>query len=271
MTNTPVAREGPSPADRDYSISVLDCAAQILVSFLEPQAAEQSLHTVATRLDLNKSRAFRILATLERHGLVEHDQQSQHYRLGLKLLALGEGVRRNLNLLDAARPVLDRLARQTGETIYLGVVDGLEVVCVDKRESSYPIRLYAEVGRRAPLHAGGVPKVLLAYLHEHDPAILDRLPPADDIAAVVDLDALGEQLVGIRADGYAVVHDDLDWGSCSIAAPIRDHQGEVIAALSVAGPGERFTLDRRTHFVSLVREAGEQISAALGHHPAADA
>jgi IclR family KDG regulon transcriptional repressor len=249
-----------------YRISVLEVAIQILETFLDGGADDQSLHTVTTRLGINKSRAFRILSTLQQHGLVEQDQETRDYRLGLKLIEFGERVRKRLDILHVAQPALDDLARETGETVFLGIAEGLEAVCIDKRESVHPIRLYAEVGRRAPLHAGGVPKVLLAYLVEHDARLLDQLPlRAMTPATITDRDALARNLAEIRAQGYVVTHDDLDWGASSIAAPIRAHGGRVIAAVSIAGPDERFRQDHEQRLVACVRAAASRISCGLGY------
>lgn len=257
-------------APRDYNIQALDTALQVLEVFLQPGHGALSLAEISQQLGLNKSRVFRILATLEQRGFVEQDRETHVYRLGLKLLALGAAVQRRLDLTRLARHWLDDLAAATGEAVFLGVLDGLEAVCVDSRESKHPIRLYAEVGRRTPLHVGGFPKVLLAYLVETDPTVLDRLDLTPITPATLTTPhALAVELAGIRRDGYVVASNDLDWGACSIAAPICDHTGAVVAALSVAGPVERFTPDRITAYLDHVRQAAAGISAQLGYPPLA--
>lgn len=253
-------------ATRDYNISALHSALQVLESFLQTNTAEQSLTEISQRLGLNKSRVFRILATLEQHGFVEQSETSRGYRLGLRLLAYGNAVQHKLSVVTAASPIMDDLAQVTGETVFLGVPDGFECIVVDKRESKHPIRLFGEVGRRAPLHVGGVPKMLLAYMAEEDPSLLHRLPLSKITSATVtDVKALAARLTDIRTDGYVVTSDDLDWGAHSIAAPIRNHAGRVVAALSVAGPSERFTPERIEKYISLVRYATDQISRRLGY------
>ncbi|MCW5852688.1 MAG: IclR family transcriptional regulator [Anaerolineae bacterium] len=264
----PMSKAGPTmtATPRDYNISVLDSALRILQTFLMPGRTEQSLSDISQALSLNKSRTFRILATLEQHGFVEQDHRTRNYRLGLRLLELGGAVHRRLDLVQVARPILDELAEASGEAIFLGVPDGLEAVCVDKRESRHPIRLYGEVGRRSSLHVGGVPKVLLAYMVEEDPCVLERIAlPKITPASVTDRTELAQLLASIRQDGYVVTLDDLDWGAHSVAAPVRDHTGRVVAAVSIAGPSERFTLDRVTQYVALIQRAGEELSARLGY------
>lgn len=255
-----------SDARPDYNISALDSALLVLESFIDTRKTGQSLSEVVQAVGLNKSRVFRILATLQQHGYVEQDPDTRDYRLGLKLLELGGVVQRRLDVVSAARPALDRLAHATGETVFLGVVDGLETLCVDKRESQQSIRLHAEVGGRSPLHVGGVPKVLLAYLVEDDPAILQRLDLVSITpATITDVTELARLLAGIRRDGYVVTQGDLDWGAASIAAPIRDHNGKVVAAVSCAGPVARFTPERVERYVALVVEAAADVSRRLGY------
>ncbi len=257
---------------RDYNISVLDSALQVLETFLGQGRGEQNLTEISQRLGLNKSRTFRILATLERHGFVEHDPATKTYRLGLRLLELGSAVQRRLSIIPAARPVMDELALATGEAVFLGIVDGDQCLVIDKRESQHPIRLYGEVGRRSPLHVGGVPKTLLAYLVEEQPDLLERLPlPQITPATVTDRDRLRAILAQIRADGYVVTLDDLDQGAHSVAAPIRDHSSRVVAGLSVAGPSDRFTADRVERYTLLVRRAAADISQRLGFPPLLEA
>ncbi len=250
---------------RDYSISVLDYGLRALEVLLIAEGHGLGLSDLAERLGVNKSRAFRILATLEQQGFVVQDEQTKSYRLGLKLLHFGEAVRRGLHLPQVAAPVLDQLAETTGETVFLGVLDGLEAVCVDKRESRHPVRLYAEIGRRAPLHAGGVPRVLLAYRALAQPEILEQLTLTPITSAtLVNRDVLAAELARIREQGYAVSIDDLDMGVTSVAAPIRDHLGNLAAAVSVAGPNDRLPPEAIPDLAALVRAAADQISRGLG-------
>ncbi len=250
---------------RDYSISVLDCALRALEELLVADGQGLGLSAIAARLGLNKSRAFRILATLEQQGFVIQDTETKNYRLGLKLLQFGEAVRQSLRLPEVAAPLLDQLAAATGETVFLGVIDGSEAVCIAKRESKHPVRLYAEIGRRAPLHAGGVPRVLLAYRVLEQPQLLDNLPLTPITSATqTDRARLAEELAQIRAQGFGVAINDLDMGVTSVAAPIRNHQSRVVAAVSVAGPNDRLPADQLPALAALVRTTAAQISQGLG-------
>ena len=257
-------------ATRDYTIQALHHALTVLETFLEPEKGVQGISEISEALGLNKSRVFRILNTLEQHHFVQRNPETKQYRLGVALMVFGETARQRLEVVQVATPVLDALAEQSGETVHLGVLDGDESVCVARRVSAHSVRLYAEVGRRAPLHVGGVPKVLLAYLPAGERRrILGRGPlPLMTPETVVDPDVLEQGLAQIRRNGYNVSVGDLDPAVHSIAAPIRDHAGRVVAAVSVAGPSHRFPAAKVETTIQLVCRAAAEISRLLGYIPA---
>lgn len=250
----------------DYTIAILEDAIHVLELLLETDTP-LTLADLTKRSDYSKNKVFRILHTLEKYNYVRRDDGE--YRLGLRLFDYGLQIQREMSLLEASRPIMDWLVEETRESIFLGVLDGNEVLCVDARESPRSIRLYADVGRRAPVYTGGVPKVLLAFMSdEARNALLDdiELRPITPYS-IVDRDELDAVLASTRDRGYLVAADDLDEGAHSIAAPIFDHSGSVTAAISIAGPSHRFTGETVQRYVELVQEGAQQISRALGHTP----
>lgn len=248
-----------------YTIAVVEDTIHVLETLLDG-VERPTLAQVTQITGLSKNKTFRILSTLEKHRLVERDEAGV-YRLGVRFLDFGERVREEMDLLEASRRVMDWLVTETRESVFLGILDGDEALCVDMRESPQSIRLYAEVGRRAPLFAGGVPKVLLAFTPEDERnALLDQIE-IEPITphTITDRQELAKLLKQIRDQGYVVTSDDLDEGAHSIAAPILDHRGRVVAAVSVAGPSNRFTNDRIERYVALVRDGAAQISRNLGY------
>lgn len=251
----------------DYTIAILEDAISIL-EFLLDGDEPLSLAALTRKSEFSKNKVFRILYTLEKHQYVARTETGA-YRLGLRFFDFGLQVQREMSLLEASQPIMDWLVEETRESIFLGVVDGSEVLCVDARESPRSIRLYAEVGRRAPVYTGGVPKVLLAFLpQDARTALLDEVEfrPITPYT-IIDRNVLEEVLADVRRQGYIVAADDLDEGAHSIAAPIRDHTGKVVAGISIAGPSHRFTDEHIKRYVALVLEAAERISRALGHNP----
>ena len=253
----------------DYSIAVIEDAIQVLDTCLHADEPI-SLADITRETGLVKNKAFRILSTLEKHHLVERNG-SGAYHLGVRFLSFGERVRGQMDLVQASQGVMDLLAAETEESIFLGVVDGCEALCVEARESQRSIRLFARVGRRSPLYVGGVPKVLLAYLPDDErQVVLDETTfEAFTSHTIRDRQELEKLLEQIREQRYIVTADDLDLGAHSIAAPIWNYEGRVVAALSIAGPSARFSADVIRRYVALVREGASDISAKLGYQVSA--
>lgn len=252
----------------DYTVAVLEDAIQLL-ELLSDNPEGLSLAQITDSSGFVKNKVFRILYTLDKHQMVERDEQGRYY-LGYRLLEFGQHIQNQSLLLEASRPVMDWLVVETRESIFLGVISGTDALCIDARESPRSIRLFAQVGRRAPLHSGGVPKVLFAFLPaDEQTALLDKFFEHETLIGVdqdtlTDRPTLEKRLKQIRKQGYAIVVDELDKGAHSIAAPIRNHLGQVIAALSIAGPSSRFDPETIERYIQLVCEATGQISCALG-------
>lgn len=247
----------------DYTVAVLEDAIHIL-RVVRDHPEGLTLAQITGRTGMVKNKIFRILYTFEKQNMVRRDARGL-YHLGADLLDFGQQVQSQTILLEVSRAVMDRLVVETGESIFLGVVNGCDALCIAMRESSHSIRLFAQVGRRAPLHSGGVPKVLFAFLPEAERArMLDTLigKGAD---AQAERAALTRRLDQIRREGYAIVEDELDVGAHSVAAPIHNHRGQVVAAISIAGPTHRFPPERVRQYVDLILEAAQEISRAMGY------
>jgi DNA-binding IclR family transcriptional regulator len=220
---------------------------------------------VAERAKLPKSTAARLLASLTREDAVEQQPGSTRYRLGPRLLSLAAGLRPTRGLIATAHPFLVELALRTGEAAGLSVPDGSTIHYIDQVESPNPVQVRDWTGTRIPLHAVSSGQVVLAnlsptelerYLHVR----LERFTPR----TLVDAEALRDRLHEVRRDGYAWAREEYAEGIVSIAAPIADAVGEVVAAVHVHGPAYRFPPADETHGLELaVVEAAARISARL--------
>ncbi len=245
----------------DYTIAVLEDSLHVLE--VVHQGHGLTLAQITESSGFVKNKVFRILFTLEKHHYIERDNLGL-YNIGARLLTFHNGRNHHQALLDASQDVMDWLVQETSESIFLGVVDGTDALCIAARESPQSIRLFAEVGRRVELYLGGVPKTLLAHLpYAKQQSFITRI--TNEIDPDVDLNQLNQTLRRIVEQGYTVVVDELDEGAHSIASPIRDHTGKVIGGMSIAGPSMRFTDEKVDHFIHLITEATESISAQLGY------
>jgi DNA-binding IclR family transcriptional regulator len=242
----------------DRAVSVLEILAQ---------RGEAGVSEVAADIGVHKSTAFRLLAALEDRELVEQTQERGKYRLGFGILRLASAVPGRLDVTQQARPVCEQLAAQLGETVNIAVRRSHFVVNIDQARGPSAVATHNWIGELTPLHATSSGKVLLAYMTADErrevlaSSGLTRLTP-HTITSARELEAQAE---AAARDGYASSVEELEEGLNAIAAPVRDHTGEVIAALSVSGPVYRFT-ERRLHEVAPdVIAAAAAISHRMGH------
>ncbi|HCB06433.1 MAG TPA: IclR family transcriptional regulator [Nocardioides bacterium] len=251
----------------DGGLSSVGNAARLLKAFLSRER-EIGVSELSRRLGLGKSTVHRLLTTLVQEGLVEKTD-SGGYRLGLTMFELGQVVQSHMDLHGAVGPVLAALREETHEGCQVGVLDGHEVVYIDRLESSQTLRLFNETGRRVPVHTTSSGKVLLAHLADDD---LDRVldvAPLNQMTpkSITDPAALRTELSRIRARGWSEAVEEREIGVASIAAPVRDASGRVVAAISIGAPAARMGAQQRRRLAEVVVEAGEAASRRLGWSP----
>lgn len=252
----------------DATLSTVRNAARLLKAFL-PREEELGVSELSRRLGLGKSSVHRLLATLLGEGLVEQDPRTGQYRLGIVMFELGEAVRVHMDLHVAAGPALALLREQTGESTQVGVLHGNDVVFVDRLESSHAFRLFSEASRRAPLYCSSSGKVLMAFRPDRErEAYLAgaELKPLTR-HTITDIGRLRDELASVRLRGWAESVNERQIGVASVAAPIRDLTGEVVAAVSVGAPLSRFRGMPRRRLARAVVAAGEAASRRLGWSP----
>jgi IclR family acetate operon transcriptional repressor len=256
-----------TPIDANAVRSV-DRAAALLLALGESQG-QAGVTDLARRLGLHKSTASRLLATLQRRGLVEQDEESGKYRLGLVVIRLAGRAEQTLDLRSISMPELDRLARATRETTGVGVLSGDQMVTVAQADGPNLVAMGDWTGRSAPLHAVAAGKVLLASLPEREILRLVRrgLDRCTE-RTITELEPLLEDLARVRRRGFATAFGEFDPALNAIAAPIHDARGQVIAALDVWGPAFRVTPARVPELAQAAREAAAAVSVRLGGTPA---
>ena len=239
-------------------------AISLLNAFTDTQP-EWGLNDLAQALGLNKTTAYRLLSALVIEGMVTRDENSGGYRLGPGAIVLGGRALRTNNLNIVSHAELDKLAEVTGETVTLEILVECDVLIIDQVQGSHMLGAAQDMFARWPAHATSTGKVLLAYLpvilcEELLSAPLERYTEN----TITDLSELQEELTRIRAQGYGTVHEELELGFVACAAPIFNHNGRAIAAISVGGPNVRFQSERMLELVAVVLKAAERISQKIG-------
>ncbi len=224
------------------------------------------LQDISIHLDLAKSTTHRILNTLESHHFVVKDEDSKKYSLGLGFVDLGLDVLENMDIREAARPILDDLNDKTEETIHLALFTDDQVVYMDKRESRHVIRMYSVIGKVAPIHCTGVGKAALAF---QDSETIERVMKATELQkftenTITDRNQFAQELEEIRRRGYAIDREEHENHILCIAAPIRNHYSKVIASLSITTFLHRMDIEYLLQYKDLLLEKCFEISQNLG-------
>ena len=251
-----MARTG-SPATR--LVAAVERAAAILDVLAE--AGELGTNEVARRTELNASTASRQLATLVAAGLVTHVQESGRYRLGPKLMELGNAALAQLDVRELARPQLRLLATETGETATLSVPGEPDAITVDFVQSAASVQSVARLGRPSVAHATATGKVALAFGEV-------ELPPgrlhAYTRRTITDRDTLAAETATARERGYAVALGEREDDLNAMAAPVLGGRGELVAVIGVQGPASRFTAAAVSRARTPLLERAATVSRALG-------
>jgi len=254
--------------DRDLldgnAVRSVDRAAALLLALGECPG-EAGVTELARRLGLHKSTASRLLATLQRRGLVEQDEETGKYRLGLAVIRLAERAERTLDLRGIAMPELERLARATRETVTLGILEGGAYLTVAQADGPNMVACPDWTGRTTPLHCIASGKVLLAAMAERDVMRIARpTMAARTERTITGLEELLGELARVRRRGFATAFSEWIEGTNAVAVPVVDARGRVVASIGVWGPAFRVTPARVAELVTSARAAAAAVTARLG-------
>ncbi|HHX77536.1 MAG TPA: IclR family transcriptional regulator [Firmicutes bacterium] len=238
-----------------------------LLNLLAKEETAMRLSAISKETGLNISTVHRLLNTLIVYGFVEQEPQTGRYRLGIKCFEIGNKALYTLDIRSIAKPYLKRMVEKSNETANLVILVEGEVVYIDQVETHNIIKMFARPGTRGPSYCTGVGKVLLASLSEHE---INRLAKGFNFykytdKTITDIDNLKKELAKIKEQGYSLDLGELEDDVRCVAAPIIDHEGKTIAAISLSGPYSRmpdkYLLEE---LVPLVKDTAGDISSHLG-------
>jgi IclR family acetate operon transcriptional repressor len=248
--------EGRTLASVDRALALLDALAEI------PSGAR--VGELAQLTEINPSTVSRLLGTLMARGFVERDDETGRYRLGLRFVAYGDAVLAGLDVRRIARPHLETLVAETGETATLSVPGETQPFTIDFVPSPSNVSSRAELGRPSVTHATVTGKLLLAY----GPLPLDRLGPEPyerfTPRTLTTRGEVAEEVARVRADGVAYGREEREPGLNAVGTPILDRERMLVAMFSIQGPAARLNVRRMSGLASLLRDAASAVGAALG-------
>ena len=254
------AAKGMAPPQ--YPIESVDNALRVLLLFEEQ--AQIRLTEASAYLDVASSTAHRLMAMLQYRGFVRQNPATRAYEPGPALSSIARGVMGRLDVRVSARPLLERLHREFGETVHLGLLEGQNVNFIDMIEGTRAVRVGSRVGRSLPAHVTSTGKAMLSRL---DTETLHALYPQEELEAVTEKSLtkrwqLEEELERVRKRGYATSDEESEEGVVSVAVPVSGMSG-VLCAVNVSVPKHRMTKTLRREIAASLVRTGEELNGLL--------
>ncbi len=259
------AGSGSAPGGPSASVQSVERAVRVLEILAE--RGETGVGQIARDLGVHPSTASRLMGALLVHDLVEQPDRRGKYRLGVGLLRLAGATAGQLDLTTQAQPVCDALAAELDVTTNVAIASGGVAINVCQAQPSRAVATQNWVGQRTVLHATSSGKVLLAYMPEEELAEhLDGTLTGFTPHTLTSPDALREQLRQVRETGCATAREEYEDGLNAVAAPVRAHDGTVVAAISASGPAYHLSVDQFPQVCEAVTRAAAEVSRRMGYH-----
>ena len=233
-----------------------------LVELLVSSEEDMGIREIAERTEIPKSTVQRMLASLQKRHWVVQDSKTHNYRMGFRLLMLADMWRLRQELNRQSKTVLENLSLRTNQTSLLLVPSGTSGVCLNKVEPERSLKLVAEVGKTFPLHAAACGKILLAFSSSAlQNKIFSSTLRSFTSSTIIDTAVLRKEIETIRLQGYAVSFGEMTAGAAEVGVPILDGDGNILAALSLAGPSSEIK-ENWVEYKNILQQAVLEI---LGH------
>ncbi len=247
----------------DYSVRTVDIVFDMLELIIAEETTQLTLPRLAAILDISKDKAFRILATLEKRGLVEKDTGSGKLRLGICAVGLSQKILNGTSIIKHAHPVLENLAKKHDEAAYMTVLKGDEVLFLDMVDCDQTVKAAPLVGQLFPFFSNAAGKAIKALEFQD----MEKMIKSGRRSRVpCDLTQLQCELDDIRRKGVAVDCNCLGDGIISVAIAVKDYAGKVVGALTVLGPSFRMLAERlENEIIPSLREGADMLSARFGY------
>ena len=227
---------------------------------------ELGISEISEMMQLSKSTIYGLVNTLAVKGYLEQNRSTQKYHLGIKLFELGNIAHSRMDLRNEAKPFCQMLAEKWKDTVHLATQHEGEIIYIDKINMPESVIVYSQVGKKAPMHCTGVGKAILAYM---DISFLEKYIFNKPLAkmtenTIIDKKELHEELRAIRTKGYSFDDEEIEIGLRCVAAPIFDHTGCPVAAISISAPYRKLTDDLVENIATDVKHYAQKISERIG-------
>ncbi len=252
------------PAIKNTSFSSMRNALRLLNLFTMDEP-ELTVSEIAEKLDVAISTAHRLTSTLLHEGFLVKDPTTKYYRLGASILAMGNTVLSQIELCRFSTAILEQLVKETGETAHLSILKDTQVVYLFKIDSLHPVHLLSHAGRQNPAYCTSSGQAILAFEKE---SLIDKVIEEGLTLytkhTITNSIKFRDMLKKVRNNGIAISKEEMHEGVISLAAPVKNLQGKVIASVSIAGPTSRIHHQNLDYFINAVKKAAFDISSKIG-------
>lgn len=241
--------------------------ALLILDLFDEHTTELKITDISERMGLHKSTVHSLLKTLQEHHYINQNTENGKYSLGMKLLERGSCVIHSLDIRLLAKKYLLDLSLKTGQTTHLVILDGKEGVYVDKVDGHQSVIRYSRIGRRIPLHCSAVGKALIAFKEQEE---IKKILSGYIYNAQTEYTITNEadfflELEKVSHRGYAIDNQENEPGVRCIAVPIRNHQNDIIAAISISTLTSRVDDAKLEEFAVLLKQAASELSEQMGY------
>ncbi len=240
-----------------------------ILNLFDGTHAELGNSDIARMLDMNPGTVAGLIYTLKINNYLDQNPENRKYRLGLKLAERASVLLDQIDLRKVAKPILEDLLQWSGESVNLAIQDHQEVVYIERLIGNHSLGIRSELGMRAPLHSTALGKAILANLKETE--IRTILMGYEFFAVtpktIVNLEEFLAELENVKRNGYAVDEQENELGGRCIAAPVKDHTGKSIAAISISSPIQRFPVEKIPEYGNRMKLAALELSLNTGYRP----
>ena len=228
---------------------------------------ELKITEISDKMELNKSTVHSLLKTLEKHKYIDQNPENGKYKLGLKLIERGNCVVSTIDIRQVARTYLLDLAKRTGQTVHLGILNGKEGVYIDKIEGESSIIRFSKIGKGFPLHATAIGKVLLAFQEPKETNLLlsDYNFTEQTEYSITIQDEFLAQIEKVHQQGYAIDNQENELGVRCIAAPLLNFENKVLAGISISTLISQVNDEKLEKYIKLLKQTSLEISKKLGY------
>jgi len=230
------------------------------------QGGSVSLPSLALKVGMPASSAYRVLTTLQKHRFVELESSTQEWMIGIEAFRTGSAYLVRTNLVEAARKTMQQLMEATGETANLAIADNNDVVFVSQVETHNPIRAFFRTGTRSHMHASGIGKALMANMEREAVEKIMHSKELEQFTSntLTSFEALFADLQGIRKRSWSLDDEERHFGMRCVAAAIYNGLGEAVAGVSISGPTARLSDQKVSELGPLVKRAADEITLLIG-------